>query len=200
MNERQKQNDTPEKDAGKKFEGAGGVWDEDRFEEADVADHDDDAGDVDGTDKAEVLLQEIELLKDQLLRLTADFDNYRKRTLREKQEWSQYACQGMLEKLLPVVDNLDAAALAVANAKPEVKSVAEGFLMIHKQLTEILMQEGLTEIAASGEMFDPNVHDAVMTAKAVKGQKDNQVVTVLRKGYTYKDKVLRPAMVQVAKN
>ena len=144
--------------------------------------------------------QVVEELKSQILRLSADFDNYRKRTQRDRQDWSQYASQSIVEKLLPVMDNLDVAGHAVQVASPEVKRVAEGFLMIHRQLTDILAQEGLTEVYALGEMFDPNLHEAVMTAEREKGQKDSQVVRVLRKGYRFKDKLLRPAMVQVAKD
>ncbi|MEL7622334.1 MAG: nucleotide exchange factor GrpE [Clostridiales bacterium] len=143
--------------------------------------------------------QEIEQLKDQLLRLNADFDNFRKRTSRDKQDWSRYASQTIVEKLLPVVDGLDAAALAVNSSGQEAKSVAEGFLMIQKQLLDILGQEGLAEIPALDQEFDPNVHEAVMTIACTGDQKDNQIVMVLRKGYMYKDKVLRPSMVQVAK-
>lgn len=143
--------------------------------------------------------QEIEQLKDQLLRLNADFDNFRKRTSRDKQDWSRYASQTIVEKLLPVVDGLDAAAMAVNSSGREAKSVAEGFLMIQKQLLDILGQEGLAEIPALDQEFDPNVHDAVMTVACTEDQKDNQIVMVLRKGYMYKDKVLRPSMVQVAK-
>ena len=143
---------------------------------------------------------EIERLRDQYLRLNADFDNYRKRTLRDKQDWSRYASQSMMEKLLGVIDNFDAAASSMTSAKQDAKSLAEGFLMIHKQLTDILSQEGLAEIPALGEQFDPNVHEAVMTVSPGKGQKENEVALVMRKGYMFKDKVLRPSMVQVAKD
>jgi molecular chaperone GrpE len=155
---------------------------------------------LEGADEAESLRQEADQARDQYLRLTADFDNFRKRTQREKQDWSRYASQSMMEKLLPVIDNLDAASAAVAGAGQEMTNMAEGFRLIQKQLTDILSQEGLAEIPALGEMFDPNVHEAVMTVSCGDGQEDNQIVMVMRKGYMFKDKVLRPAMVQVAKN
>ncbi len=151
------------------------------------------------SDAAAKAQQEIEQLKDQLLRLNADFDNFRKRTSRDKQDWSRYASQTIVEKLLPVVDGLDAAALAVSSSGQEAKNVAEGFLMIGKQLLDILGQEGLQEIPALAQEFDPNVHEAVMTVACTGDQQDNCIVMVLRKGYMYKDKVLRPSMVQVAK-
>ena len=155
---------------------------------------------ADSAEPMESPQQKIDQLNDQFLRLTADFDNYRKRMLRDKEDWSRYASQSIVGKLIPVVDNLDAAALAVEGAGQEAKGVAEGFLMIHKQLAEILGQEGLKEIPALGEAFDPNVHEAVMTVERGEGQEDNEVVMVLRKGYMFKDKVLRPSMVQVAKD
>ena len=151
---------------------------------------DEDAGDKEGADQ----------LNDRLLRLSADFDNFRKRTQRDKEEWSRYASQSIVERLLPVVDSFDAAEAVTANAGQEAKTVAEGFLMIRKQLMDTLMREGLTEIQALGESFDPNVHEAVMTVGCEEDQADNQVVMVMRKGYMFKDKVLRPAMVQVARD
>ena len=140
--------------------------------------------------------------KDRFLRLSADFDNFRKRTLRDKEDWSKYASQNIMEKLLPIADNLDAAEAAVTNANTgaEAQSLAEGLRMIHRQFMDVLGQEGLSEIPSLGELFDPNVHEAVMTVATAAGQKENEIAAVLRKGYLYKDKVLRPSMVQVAKN
>ena len=141
---------------------------------------------------------EIERLRDQYLRLNADYDNFRKRTQRDKQEWARYASQSMMEKLLRVLDSFDAATAAMTGEGQDAASVAEGLQMIYKQLTDVLSQEGLTEIPALGETFDPNVHEAVMVVSPGEGQKDNEVVMVMRKGYMFKDKVLRPSMVQVA--
>ncbi|MCL1849602.1 MAG: nucleotide exchange factor GrpE [Clostridiales bacterium] len=155
------------------------------------------AGDDGGAEEAQ---ESMDQLKDRILRLNADFDNFRKRTQREKLDWGRYASQSMIEKLLPVADNMDAAMAALASAGDEAKSVSEGFVMIHKQLVDVLANEGLTEIPALGEAFDPNVHEAVMMVSPAEGQADNQVVMVVRKGYMFKDKVLRPAMVQVAKS
>ena len=138
--------------------------------------------------------------KDRFLRLSADFDNFRKRTIRDKEDWSRYASQSMMEKLLPIADNLDAAEAAVMNAGAEAQSVAEGLRMIQRQFIEVLSQEGLSEIQALGEVFDPTIHEAVMTVAPADGQRENEVTAVFRKGYMYKDKVLRPSMVQVAKD
>ncbi|MCL2122186.1 MAG: nucleotide exchange factor GrpE [Clostridiales bacterium] len=155
---------------------------------------------LEGAEEGEAERDDKEAIQNRYLRLNADFDNFRKRTQKEKEDWSRYASQRIVEKLLPVIDNLDAAAIAVANAGEESRNVADGYLMIHKQLTDILSHEGLTEIPALDKSFDPNVHEAVMTVSLAEGQAENQVVVVLRKGYMFKDKVLRPAMVQVAKS
>ena len=158
------------------------------------------AGGVDDTGAGDDPRVEIERLRSQYLRLNADFDNFRKRTQRDKQEWSRYASQDIVEKLLRVMDNFEAATGAVTSGTADAANVTEGFLMIYKQLIDILSQEGLTEIPALGEPFDPNKHEAVMTVSPGAGQKDNEIVMVMRKGYMLKDKVLRPSMVQVAKD
>lgn len=149
--------------------------------------------------EADRIKKELCQTKDQLTRLSADFDNFRKRTIRDREDWSRYASQNLVLKLLSVLDAMDHAAAAVENAGEEGKRVGEGFLMIQKQLRDILGQEGLKEIEALGGQFDPVYHEAVMQAPPEEGQQDNEIVMVLRKGYTFKDKVLRATMVKVAK-
>lgn len=149
--------------------------------------------------QAEQTVQELAQAKDQLLRLSADFDNFRKRTQKDKEDWSHYAVQNLLEKFLPILDGLDNAIAAVGSAGPETQKVLDGFLMIHKQFSDILQQEGLKEIQALNQPFDPNFHEAVIHAEPQEGQGDNQVVMVLRKGYTYRDRLIRPSMVKVTK-
>jgi molecular chaperone GrpE len=131
--------------------------------------------------------------------LSADFDNYRKRSLREKEEWVKYAAQNLIEKLLPVMDNLDRAVESVEVQSDETRNILEGVRMIQRQMFEVLQKEGLSEIEALNEFFDPVCHEAVMQTPAEDGQQDNQIVEVLRKGYRYHDRVLRAAMVKVAK-
>lgn len=153
-----------------------------------------------GSEELAALLEnELAQTKDQLMRLSADFDNYRKRTQKEKEDWARYAAQGLMEKLLTVVDGLDHASRSIEQLSPEVQKVVEGFVMIQRQLLEILQQEGLKEIEACGLPFDPHFHEAVMQMPPANGEPDNQVIGVLRKGYMYRDRVLRPCMVQVAK-
>lgn len=129
-----------------------------------------------------------------LVRLQADFDNFRKRVQREREEFFKYAAAPLCEVLLPVLDNFQ-LALAAKNEDP-VKVVA-GVEMIYRQLEEILQKEGLTPVAAVGEAFDPNRHEAVMREET-EAYPDNTVIEELRRGYYLKDRLIRPAMVKVA--
>ena len=143
--------------------------------------------------------QELLEAKDALLRSRAEFDNYRKRMNKEKAEWFKYACMGLLEKLLPVLDNFDRAMISLDEQNEEIKNIFAGICMIEKQLKEILQNEGLEPIKAVGETFDPLLHEAVLQVPLEEGTEENQVVEELRKGYRFKDKVLRASMVKVAK-
>lgn len=136
---------------------------------------------------------------DKLLRATADFENFKKRAAREKQEAIAYANAGLLQKLVPVLDNFE-MALAATAAAPDAaaQSMQAGVRMIAGQLRAALAEAGLEEIDATGRAFDPNFHEAVSqreTADAPEGQ----VVQQLRKGYKLRDRLLRPATVIVAK-
>lgn len=133
-----------------------------------------------------------------VMRLQADFDNFRKRTLREKEELSQFASQRVITALLPILDDFD-RAIGAAKANSELQeSYLTGLDMIYRQLWSVLQKEGLEEIEALGLTFDPNFHEAVMTCQAINEADDNTVAQVLRKGYKIKEKVIRAAMVQVA--
>jgi molecular chaperone GrpE len=156
------------------------------------------AGETAGQEQ-EQLKREIEETKDRMLRLHADFDNYRKRMNREKEEWVKYAAQGLIEKLLPVMDNFE-LALATITQHDETGNLSSGVAMIQRQLKEVLEREGLTPINAVDEIFDPQLHEAIMQVQTEAGQADNQIVEELRKGYRFKEKVIRPSMVKVAKN
>ncbi|MGI6144677.1 MAG: nucleotide exchange factor GrpE [Clostridia bacterium] len=149
-------------------------------------------------DREKELEKEIAELKDSLLRSHADFDNYRKRVQKEKEEWFQYACQGLVEKLLPVLDNFERALLSVNELNEETKNVLSGIKMIEKQFREILQKEGLEPIEAVGASFDPLIHEAVMQVPAEEGVADNQIVEEVLKGYLFKGKLLRASMVKVA--
>jgi len=132
------------------------------------------------------------------MRLQADFDNFRKRNLREKEELSNYASQKIITSLLPVLDDFERAIQAAQSNMDLHESYLTGLDMIYRQLWAVLQKEGLEEIVALGQLFDPSVHEAVMTCQATDEIEDNTVALVLRKGYTMKEKVIRAVLVQVA--
>lgn len=147
----------------------------------------------------ENLLQELEESKDKFLRLHAEFDNYRKRTQREKEDLHKYSVGDVLEKLLPVLDNFERAIDSVKSEGEEVQKQLSGVEMIFRQLTDVLQKEGLEPIEALGQIFDPNLHEAMLQVPLAGGQKDGEVVVQLRRGYSFKGRVIRPTLVQVAK-
>jgi molecular chaperone GrpE len=136
---------------------------------------------------------------DRFLRVTADFDNYRKRAARERQEAIAYANQDLLQKLLPVLDNYEAASAAAANAQSEdAKAIQAGVGMIFQQLKSALAQAGLEEINAQGVPFDPTVHEAISQMESA-DLPEGIVLHQTRKGYRLNGRLLRPASVVVAK-
>ncbi|MGO8676651.1 MAG: nucleotide exchange factor GrpE [Limisphaerales bacterium] len=136
---------------------------------------------------------------DRLLRTSADFDNYKKRAAREKQDAARYANGALLQKLIPVLDSLE-MALTSAQAAPgqAFQSLQTGINMIQEQLKNALKEAGLEEINAVGQPFDPNLHEAV-SQRETKDVAEGQVVQQLRKGYRLRERLLRPASVIVAK-
>lgn len=148
----------------------------------------------------EILQKELEESQDRLLRLHAEFDNYRKRTQREKEDWHKFASAGILEKILPVLDNFERALDSLKNEGEEVQRQLSGIEMIYRQLLDVLQKEGLEPIEALGKIFDPNIHEAMLQVPVAEGQEDGQVAAELRRGYCFKERVLRPTLVQVAKN
>lgn len=135
---------------------------------------------------------------DRLLRQTADFDNYKKRAAREKQDATKYANESLLQKLIPVVDNFEAALAAASAPNAAVDSLQTGVNMIYTQLKSALTEAGLEEIDATKQPFDPNFHEAVSEAETPDAP-EGQVVQQLRKGYKLRDRLIRPATVIVAK-
>ncbi len=136
---------------------------------------------------------------DRLLRTTADFDNYKKRASREKQDAIKYANESLIEKLMPVLDNFDMALSATqTSADAAAKSLQQGVSMIYQQFKQVLQQAGLEEVNADGKPFDPNFHEAVAQQES-KTVPDGHVVQQLRKGYKLRDRLLRPASVVVAR-
>jgi molecular chaperone GrpE len=129
------------------------------------------------------------------LRLQADYDNFRRRTREEQAASLKYKSQSLLEQLLPALDNFE-RALKTEATNEQAKTLIQGMEMVYRQLSDALKQEGLTEILSVGEIFDPNLHQAVMQVEDAEFE-SNMVVEELQKGYMLKDRVLRPAMVKV---
>jgi molecular chaperone GrpE len=140
---------------------------------------------------------EAEAYLDDLRRLQADFDNYRKRTLREQTARAASASQALVARLLPVLDNFE---LAVSHAEQsrDFDRMLKGVEMVFGELREVLQSEGLVKIEAEGKPFDPERHEAVVAVEQ-EGAEPGTVVDVVRNGYELRGKVLRPAMVKVAK-
>ncbi|MCH4071544.1 nucleotide exchange factor GrpE [Pseudoramibacter sp.] len=134
-------------------------------------------------------------LMDQMMRLQADFANYKKRTSREKAEIAAYTTEGLLKKLLPIIDNLERALAATENEDGS-KELATGIQMVYKELMKTLKDEGLKEIEAEGKPFDPKYHHGVAIGNE-EDVDDQVVLDVFQKGYMYKDKVIRAAMVRI---
>jgi molecular chaperone GrpE len=136
---------------------------------------------------------------DRLLRTTADFDNFKKRAAREKQDAIKFANESLLQKLVPVLDNLEMALTATQTAQADAgQSLQAGVSMIGQQLKQALAEAGLEEVDAAGKTFDPNLHEAV-AQKETSEAPEGQVVQQLRKGYKLRERLLRPATVVVAK-
>jgi len=136
---------------------------------------------------------------DQMLRLAADFENFKKRAARERQDATKYANESLLQKLIPVLDNFDMALAAANNAQgSNLQQLQAGIAMIHQQLRAALAEAGLEEMDAANKPFDPNWHEAV-SQQASTEVPEGQVLQQLRKGYKFRDRLLRPASVVVAK-
>ncbi len=134
-----------------------------------------------------------------LLRTTADFDNFKKRAAREKEEARKFANESLLQKLLPVLDNFEMALAATQSSSVEgLQSLQDGVAMIHSQLKNVLAEAGLEEVQAAGQPFDPNLHEAVSQQESAEVAEGN-VLQQLRKGYKFRERLLRPATVIVAK-
>ncbi|MEO6236215.1 MAG: nucleotide exchange factor GrpE [Vicinamibacterales bacterium] len=134
---------------------------------------------------------------DRLLRKTAEFDNYRKRTDRERLQLSEAAAADLLQELLPLVDDMD-RALKADPGGDATAAIRRGVELIHKQLLETLRKRGVTPIASLGVDFDPHYHMAVSHEPA-DGRREGEVIEEFRRGYMLGDRLLRPAMVKVAK-
>ena len=134
---------------------------------------------------------------DKLKRVQAEMENFRKRMLKEQEQIIQHAAQTVIRELLPVIDNLE-RALDAANAESDAAKLREGIELIYSQIQELLTREYVEVIDPLGRAFDPQKHEAVMQV-ASDEYEENAVTEVLQKGYELKGRLLRPAMVKVAR-
>ena len=139
---------------------------------------------------------EAEVLKGRLLRLQADFENFKKRQLRERQEWIASASAEVLKELLPVLDNFE-RGIQSASGKPENAALLEGFSLVFGQLKGVLAKAGAEEIPTEGKAFDPTLHEAITSMPSAEVP-EGQILVVTRRGYTLGGKVLRAAQVGVS--
>lgn len=142
------------------------------------------------------LTAERDQLKDRLLRLAAELENYKKRSEREKAEFLKRANENLLRDLLPVVDNLERALQHAEQADKD--SMLQGLELTHQELMKVLSRHGLERIEALGQPFDPERHEAMMQQEDLEAE-PNTVINELQKGYLYHGRLLRPAMVVVSK-
>jgi molecular chaperone GrpE len=138
---------------------------------------------------------EIGDLSERLLRLQADFENFRKRAQREKDEARQFANQNLIEKQLPILDNFEMALAAAKDADPALR---DGVQMIYDQLLGILCDSGVETIDATGQDFDPNLHEAISQQETTEAE-PGTVVEQVQRGYRLHERLVRPARVVVAK-
>jgi molecular chaperone GrpE len=139
---------------------------------------------------------ERDTLIDRLARLQAEFENARKRTAREQQEFREYAVADAIKALLPILDSFERALRTSGAERSEFRS---GVDLIYKQLQDGLSKLGLRAIPAKGELFDPHLHEAIEMVDTTEAA-DHQILEELQRGYKLKDRLLRPSMVRVARN
>ena len=146
--------------------------------------------------QVEKLTGDLQEKKDRLLRLQADFDNFRRRSAKEREEISAVVTQNFCKDMLPLLDNFERAMAAETK---DVEAFQKGVEMIFTQFQEVLKKNGLEQIEAVGQKFDPNFHQAVMRVEDPE-KEDDTVAQELQKGYMVKGRVIRPSMVQVVSN
>ena len=145
---------------------------------------------------SDALQKERDELYDRLLRKTAEFDNFRKRVDRDRKDMIEWAAADVINDVLAIADDFDRAI--AAPAPPEANSYKAGLELIQRQLAEMLKKRGVTTVDALGADFDPHLHEAV-AYEEVAGAREGEVVDVMAKGYRLGERLLRPALVKVAK-
>jgi molecular chaperone GrpE len=151
---------------------------------------------VGAASEIEKVRAERDALLDRLARLQAEFDNARKRAAREQQEFREFAAADVIKNILPILDSLERALKTPAGDAGDFRS---GLELIHRQFQDALQKIGVQPIPATGQPFDPRVHEAIEMVDTTEVP-DHQVIEEFQRGYKYKDRLLRPAMVRVARN
>src|SRR6516225_3397616 len=150
----------------------------------------------DGDDPIAGLQADLDRFRDLAMRSQADFENYKKRSAREKEEAIKYANKALLERLVSIIDNFE-LGLAAAKEQGERSSIYSGMILIQKQLNDLLAENGLQPIEAEGKKFDPDVHEAIAHEPSDQFP-EGMVLRQIRRGYRFKDRLLRPAKVIVS--
>lgn len=166
--------------------------------DADVTEASEETPELEGEDALAAAKQEAGEYYDRLLRLSAEFENYKKRASRELSDFRKFANEMIIKDLLGVIDNLERALTSAVDQEGSAGSIAKGVELTLKEILKILEKNGVAIIAAEGETFDPTYHQAVMQQEA-SDQPPNTVVQELQKGYLLHNRLLRPSMVAVSK-
>ena len=154
---------------------------------------------AEAADPVAQLKTELESTRDRYLRTAADFDNFRKRSRRDVEDAEKRGREGLLRDLLPVFDNLErAAASATSTQAPEAQAIADGVRMVLKQFSDTLERSGIKRVVTVGQPFDPNQHEAIQQLETA-DQPPGTVVAEVQAGYLLNDRLVRAAMVVVAK-
>lgn len=148
------------------------------------------------TDEISSLKAELDKINNQYVRLAADFDNYRKRQMQEREALLKYGAEETLKKMIEALDNIDRAKASVENVD-DVNTVKDSYNIVFKQIYDVLGKIGLEVIDTQDKEFDPNLHEAVMQTPTSE-YPENTIIAELQKGYKLGDRVLRPSLVNVA--
>lgn len=152
-------------------------------------------GDADSDDAMASLQADLDRFRDLALRSQADFENYKKRAAREKEDAVKYANSSLLQRLVSILDNFE-LGLAAAKTESQDSPIYSGMVLVQKQLNDLLEENGLQAIEAEGKKFDPNLHEAI--AHEPSESAEGTVIRQARRGYRFKDRLLRPARVVVS--
>jgi molecular chaperone GrpE len=148
----------------------------------------------------DAIVRERDDFRDRLLRTTAEFDNYRKRTEKERREHAEYAAADLIKDVLPVLDDLERAMGAPIEPGPGAErlvSFRDGLGLIHRQLLDVLRRRGVEALEVVGQDFNPEWHEA-LAKDSIEGRREGEITAEIRRGYRLGQRLLRPAMVKVA--